>query len=170
MLEPNKVKIPVGSIIKTHGIHGELNIELSDYAEPNEDFAPGACIIIEIDGLDVPFFIDASRSRGPNSLLISLADINSETEARQLVGQTIYIYADPSQADELTAGELIGYEIIDVGVSIGKIQDLIELTPGSWYFQLPNNKLIPATDDLIRNIDHQNKTVEMDLPLGLLEL
>lgn len=173
MLTPGKVKIAVATVIKAHGIKGELNVELTDYAEPEEDFAPGACLITEIDGLDVPFFVAGARPRGADSLLLTLDEVTSETQAAELVGHTLYIYADPQESDELTAGELLGYNIVDADSNrvIGRVKELEELTPGSWYFRLADSgKLIPAVDEMIEAVDSDARVITMRLPEGLLEL
>lgn len=171
MLIAGKVKIAVATVVKTHGIKGELNVELGEMAEPDEDFAPGSCLIVEIDGLDVPFFVASSRPRGGGSMLLTLDDVASETEAASLVGRRLYVYADPDEADELTAGDLVGYELIDAaaGSAIGRIDDLTELTPGAWYFDL-GGRLIPAVDEFIADVDHSRRSVTVALPEGLLEL
>ncbi|MDE5659498.1 MAG: hypothetical protein K2I28_01255 [Muribaculaceae bacterium] len=171
MLEPGKVKIAVATVIKPHGIKGELNIELGEMAEPDDDFAPGACLIVEIDGLDVPYFVASSRPRGSESMLLTLDDVDSETEAALLAGRRLYVYADPEEAEGLTAGDLVGYSIVDSASRnvIGRIDELTELTPGAWYFDL-GGRLIPAVDEFIDDVDHDSHTVAMTLPEGLLEL
>lgn len=173
MLLPGKVKIAVAKVIKTHGIHGELNVELTDLCEPDEDFAPGACLIAEIDGLDVPFFVSSSRPRGAESYLLTLDDLTTDADAATLQGHTLYIYADPEEidGDDLQASQLIGFSIIDAGTNteVGTIDALTELTPGAWYFDL-NGRLIPAVDEFITGINPEQRTVLMNLPEGLLEL
>lgn len=173
MLKEGKVKIAVATVIKTHGIKGELNIEVTDYAEIDEDFAPGACLIVEIDGLDVPFFVASSRTRGGHSLLLSLDEVDSEQQAAELSGHKLFVYADPEESDELTAGELMGYDIIDAdsNQTIGRVEELEELTPGAWYFRLAESgKLIPAVDEMIENVNSGARVIIMRLPDGLLEL
>lgn len=171
MLSPGKVKIAVAKVIKTHGIHGELNVELTDMAEIDDDFAPGACLIAEIDGLDVPFFVSSARSRGPESMLLTLDDIGSD--AATLPGHTLYVYADPEDVDtdNLRASELVGFEVIDANSdrAVGRIDALTELTPGSWYFDL-DGRLIPAVNEFIIDIDSERRAVIMSLPEGMLEL
>lgn len=171
MLAPGKVKIAVGTILKAHGIKGELNVGLTDMAEPDDDFAPGACVILELDGLDVPFFVAGCRPRGAESVLLTLDDVASDTDAAALVGQTVYVYADPAElGDELMAGDLVGFKLLtDAGEVIGSIDRLVELTPGVWYFGV-GDRLIPAVDEFIREIDPEGPTVTVSLPDGLLEL
>ena len=173
MLEPGKTKLPVGNVLMPHGIKGELNVELSDYAEPEDDFAVGACLIVEIDGLDVPFFVASARPRGNASILLTLDNVESEKDAALLVGRNLYIYTDPEDADELTAGELIGYQIIDAYTqkSLGQVEELTELTADNWYFILSGSgKMIPAVDEMILDVDHSQRVIVMNLPEGLLEL
>lgn len=156
--------------MKTHGVKGELNVELSDYADPEEDFAPGACVVVEIDGLDVPFFVAGCRGRGSESVLLSLDDLDSDADAAQLVGLILYVYADPEEiSDDMTAGELIGYMLRADGRKVGPIDDLVELTPGAFYFSV-DGRLIPAVDEFIRGVDTETRTVDVSLPQGLLEL
>lgn len=173
MLEPGKIKMAVGRVIKPHGIKGELSIELLDLAEPDDDFAPGACLIAEIDGLDVPFFVNSARTRGSESYLLTLDNIDSDTDAAELQGHTLYVYTDPQEidGDSFQASQLIGFELIDAdnGATVGLIDALSELTPGAWYFEV-GGRLIPAVDEFIREIDSERRAVIMALPEGLLEL
>jgi len=174
MLLPGKVKVAVAKVIKPHGIHGELNVELDDLAEPDADFAPGACLITEIDGLDVPFFVKTARPRGTASYLLTLDDVDSDADAAQLQGHVLYVYADPEDiegADGTYASNLVGYHIIDStsDSDIGSIDSLTELTPGVWYFNV-GSRLIPAVDEFILNVDRQRRAVVMALPGGILEL
>lgn len=169
------IRLAVGTIIKPHGIKGELNVMMSERAEV-EDFAPGACLFIEIEGLDVPFFVGAMRSRGADSLLITFDEIADEKQASELTGKTLYAFVDPAELDddeEMTAGALIGYEVIDQssGESVGRIADIQELTPGCWYFVMEDTeKLLPAVDEMILGIDTEERKVAMNLPEGLAEL
>lgn len=165
----------VGTILKPHGIKGELNVMMSERAEA-EDFAPGACLFIEIEGLDVPFFVGSVRSRGADSLLITLDEVADEKQAAELSGKTLYAFVDPAELeddDDMTAGALIGYEVIDADsrAPIGRIADVEELTPGCWYFVMEGTeKLLPAVDEMILDIDPAARCVTMDLPEGLAEL
>lgn len=171
-----KVRLAVGSIVKPHGIKGELNVMMTERAEPEEDFAAGSCLFIEIEGLDVPFFVSSVRSRGGDSLLLTFDEVSDEKAAAELAGKTLYTYVDAAELaddDEITAGALVGYEIADAETarSLGRIADLTELTPGCWYFVLEEEgKLIPAVDEMILSVNPEARRVVMSLPEGLLEL
>ena len=178
-MENEKLRLPIATVIKPHGIKGELNVMLADMAEPDIDFAPGACLFIEIEGLYVPFFVSSARSRGADSLLLTLDEVADEKEAAQLAGKTLYTLADPDETadgdddEEMTADRLIGYEIFDATSNspIGRIEDLTELTADCWYFIIEESgQLIPVVDEMIREIDHDARTILMELPVGLNEL
>lgn len=178
MLLPDCKKVPIGRIAKTHGIKGELSVTLD--SEFDCELRPGSPVILEIEGLDVPFFIAAVRPKGAESILLTLDEVKSEEDASALCGKDIYIYAtrdmlseytDDEEADELTADKLTGYTIFDAGKEIGTIADVREIGPDCWYFVLDGSeKLIPIVDELISDINHKEKTIDMDLPAGLLEL
>ncbi len=175
MLLPDCIKVPVGHIVKTHGVKGELSVALeSDFDTALE---PGDALIMECDGLDVPFFIATIRPRGTESILLTLDEVKSEEQASLLCGKTIYVYApadsdnDNDESDELTADQLVGYTIVDEDTAIGDIEDIREIGPDCWYFVLKGSeKLIPIADEWISYIDQENKIVKMSLPDGLLDL
>ena len=53
MLLPDVVKVAVGTVIKTHGVKGEMAVALD--ADPALE--PGDAVIMEIDGLDGAVFL-----------------------------------------------------------------------------------------------------------------
>ena len=176
-MDKSQVRLPIATIIKPHGIKGELNVLLADMAEPDVDFAPGACVFIEIEGLYAPFFVGAARPRGADSLLLTLDEVADEKEAALLTGKTLYTLAAPEEIGdeegELTADRLVGYEIFDVTSNslVGRIGELIELTPDCWYFVIEGaGHLIPVVDELILEIDPAERKITMELPMGLNEL
>ena len=64
---------------------------------------------------------------------------------------------------------MVGYTVIADGQTLGRVDELVELTPGSWYFQV-DGRLIPAVDEFITDINSESLTLTMALPAGLLEL
>ena len=85
--------IRVGRIIKTHGVRGELSAETTV-----DDLESYRAIVCSIDGINVPFFVSAVRSRGAASVLLTIDGIDNEHAARMLVGHPFYVlrseYAD----------------------------------------------------------------------------
>ncbi|MDE7388108.1 MAG: hypothetical protein K2M97_02505 [Muribaculaceae bacterium] len=176
MLLPDCVKVAVGHVAKTHGVKGEMAVMLDPAFDL--DLEPGSPVIVEMEGLDVPYFIGAVRPRGSESILLTLDGIESEADAAVLAGRTLYVYvaaadveADFADDDEFTADRLVGYTIVDGDITVGRIADVRELGPDCWYFVLEGSgSLIPIADEFITEIDHASRLLTMNLPVGLLDI
>lgn len=168
--------IEIGKFQKTHALKGELNAIL----QVDEDFIDdGNPLIVEMDGIFVPFYPESVRRKGSESFLLLLEGVDSQEKAREFVNKTIYgrrsdlleYFDDP---DEELHEDFIGYTVTDThhGV-IGKIADLDDSTENV-LFVVENDSgeriYIPVVDDFILNIDDDRMLVEMDLPEGLVDL
>lgn len=172
---------PIGKIGKPHGINGELNLLLDDdFAFNGPEIDTLRCIVIDIDGINVPFFIDSWRAKSDVNLLIKIDGIDSDNEARRLGGKTAmalkedYDPADGNGEDGLYAADLIGYTLIDDGTPLGTIEDIEDSTDNALFIiSRPDSDkplYVPIALQLITEIDQQNKTITMSLPQGLVDL
>ncbi len=167
----------IGSFNKPHGISGEISVNLD---EPDIDLGELKCIVTEIDGIFVPFFIDSVRRRGNNSVLIKIDGVADEKEANAFSRKTVYALRsdldipEPDFSDGLYAEDMVGFTLSDVEkgeigliVAINDTTDnvlfIVERTDGEEVF-------VPVAEELIAGIDVDRKTVVMNLPEGLLEL
>ena len=167
----------IGFCGKPHGIKGELTIILDSDCELSDL----SCVILEIDGIFVPFFFESFRLKKKESYLVKFSGIESEVEANELSHLKLYALinevGDEDFSDEnlLYLEDLIGFKILDYGSneSIGCISDYDDSTE-NLLFEVENNSgskyLIPATDDFIIDIDESNEIVIMQLPDGLINL
>jgi 16S rRNA processing protein RimM len=170
----------IGTIYKPHGINGEVS------ASFNVDPAALRCIVLDCDGIFVPFFLNAIRSKGAQTVLIKIDGFENENDVAQLANQTIYgltreladaAYDDDEdgESDEgFYASDFIGYVINDEhGEVIGEIVDLDDRTD-NFLFEVKTPKggtvYIPVADEYITDINEDERTLEMDLPIGLIEL
>ena len=66
---------------------------------------------------------------------------------------------------------LVGFDIVDSsnGKIVGKIA-AIDDTTANILFELEDGTLIPANDDLVKDIDTEQQQIKMDIPEGLLEI
>ncbi|MBD5214469.1 MAG: 16S rRNA processing protein RimM [Bacteroidales bacterium] len=166
----------IGSITKTHGINGELNVIIP----VDVDLESLSCAVIDIDGIFVPFFMTGVRQKGADGYLIKLDGVTTEEEAVEFRGKTLYALSREVESEEggdadngLYADDLIGYkacsldgllqgEIIDLDTSTENILFIIERPEG-------NTCLVPVVDEFISDIDSDNKIVTFDLPDGLID-
>ncbi|MDE6843777.1 MAG: ribosome maturation factor RimM [Muribaculaceae bacterium] len=171
----------IGKFQKTHALKGELNAVLD--TEP-EFLTDGNAIVIDIDGIYVPFYCETIRNKGTFSYLIKLEGIDSESEAKPFVNKIIYAlkeavaeYNTDTQTDSddiVFLDDLVGYYIIDNTLGlIGRITEVNDTTDNI-LFVVENSDgeriFIPAVEDLISSINEESKSVEMILPEGLLIL
>jgi 16S rRNA processing protein RimM len=166
----------IGSFRKTHALKGELNAVFDIFA----DFLDADdCLILEMDGIFVPFFIESIRPKGNMSSLIKLCNVESEEAARRFVNKDIYIRKDslPEEFDSDEEGayaeDFIGYKVVDI--NIGYLGDIIGIddSTDNYLFEVSNNDktiLIPVAQEFIREISDENKILEMELPEGLINL
>ena len=165
----------IGKFFKTHGLKGELNAEL----DVEEDFAEtGDPLIVEMEGIFVPFFPEFIRTKGA-SFLVKLQDVDSADEAQKFVNKKIYArrsdlvnYFGAEEFEEEVS--VIGMNVIDETLGeLGKIVDFNDSTANELLIvERPDGSelYIPFNEDFITEVDEQHKTIRMDLPEGLVDL
>ncbi|MDE6854218.1 MAG: ribosome maturation factor RimM [Muribaculaceae bacterium] len=171
----------IGSLVKPHGIKGEISALFDVGIFPEDGIET---VFVELDGLMVPFRIEAVRERGAESRLLTLKGIRSQEDAARVTGRDICVEkallddGDSEDDGQVYLDDLIGYavEVEDAAASvqrIGVIEDFDDSTPNLlFHVSAPGNGtlLIPAVADFIENIDHDSRVVLMSLPEGLLSL
>ena len=78
--------VVIGRILKTHGINGEVVANI-DYDISLSDLT---CIVLDMDGILVPFFLNSLRQRSAESLLLKIDGINDEVQASEIVNHDIF--------------------------------------------------------------------------------
>ena len=68
--------ICLGTITKTHGIKGQVVLRLDHYGF--DDILRLEPVFIEIDGLPVPFFVEAYEEKTTDSLILFFEDMRSK--------------------------------------------------------------------------------------------
>lgn len=169
----------VGKLLKTHALKGEMNVILDIAPEYLEEGNP---IILDIDGIYVPFYAESVRTKGSFSYLVKFDGIDSEIEAKKLVNKNVFAIRDRLKEfmlenyDEEYAlyDDLIGWTIEDKDSGIvGKVIDIDTNTENELFIvETSEGKtiFIPLTEDFIEKMDEDSKTIIMDLPDGLLDL
>lgn len=160
----------IGRIGKAHGVKGEVSFNFDDDVF---DRVEAEYLILEVDGILVPFFMEEYRFRSDSTALVKFEDINTQERARELTNCNVYFPRDLADNDEeeLTYTFLVGFDIIDdqSGKNVGTIASIDDNTMNI-LFELEDGTLIPASEELITDIDKDNKTITIALPEGILEL
>lgn len=167
--------IKVGKFQKTHALKGELNAILD--IDP-ECFVEGKPLIVQIDGILVPFFLDSIRNKGTVSYLIKIEGIDSEEDARGFVNKDILLLKKDAEEYQISTDvdeDFIGFTIIDekTGKIIGTIENVDDSTDNVLFIVNADKEFplyIPAVDDFVSNIDEDEQKLYMKLPEGLIEM
>ena len=174
MIRPEDV-YQIGRMGKAHGLKGEINFQFTDDVW---DRADCDYIICQVDGILVPFFIEEYRFRSDSTAIMKLEDIDTLEATQMLVNSPVFIekkYQEELDDDEVSLHYFIGFQMLDGdnGTPIGTITDIDDKTD-NWLFIVTrpdgNEVLIPAHEEFIAEIRQEEKTMVMDLPIGLLEL
>ena len=160
----------IGRLGKAHGVKGEVSFQFDDDIF---DTADADYLILDIDGILVPFFMEEYRFRNDSLALIKFCDVDTQQRASELTGCDVYFprsIAD-EQAEGLSLSSLVGFDLIDANGK-GKVGTIaaIDDTTQNILFELEDGTLIPASDDLITNIDTTRQQITMQIPEGLLTL
>ena len=160
----------IGRLGKVHGIKGEISFLLDDdvFDRVDADY-----LVLDVDGILVPFFIEEYRFKTDSNVLMKFDGIDTRERARELTGCDVYFPRALAESDEdnLSWAEMIGYSLVDAqsGQKIGTIAAVDDSTINI-LFELEDGRLIPASEELITNIDTQKHQIEINLPEGILEL
>ena len=159
----------IGRLGKAHGVKGEISFQFDDdvFDRVDADY-----LVLDLDGILVPFFIEEYRFRSDTTALLKLCDVDTQERARQLTNTDVYFPLSLADDDApITYSFLVGFSLIDAhsGRNIGSIASIDDQT-ANILFELEDGRLIPASDELIADIDKEQRQITIELPEGLLEL
>ena len=171
--------IGIGYIAKLHGLKGEMQATITDTVFDDVKNCP--YFVCEMDGIYVPFFIKGYRFRSSETILLSFDDIDTQEKAELFCGKALYFdrkcfsKKEEEQYDAEVEEDLgyIGYTIIDKNLGpLGEITDINDQTANVLFIVDHDGEeiMIPAADDLVLEIDDEEQTILMDLPVGLVNL
>lgn len=163
----------IGRLGKPHGVKGEITFAFTTdvWDRTDSDY-----LVLLVDGLLVPFFLEEYRFRGSESALLKFCSVDTLDDARELTGTEVYFpYSLTPEEDEAdyTWSVFEGYRVIDAATGeLGPIVRVDEATVNI-LFEVATQQgevLIPAVEAFIQEIDHEQRIVRMQLPEGLLEI
>ena len=73
----------IGKIGKPHGVCGEVTMMFADDVFDRDD---ADCLMLSIDGILVPFFMEEYRFKGNETALVKFCDVDTQDAARELTG------------------------------------------------------------------------------------
>lgn len=166
--------LEVGKIVNTHGLRGEVKVvPWTDYPEVFEDIET---VYIkkksDFERLDI-----AGIKYQKNNLIIRFAQLKDINEAEKYKNRVLY--AERASLGELPEGvyyiaDLIGLDVVkEDGEKVGIISDVFNTGSNDIYEvkrEGQKNLLLPVIDDVVLNIDVENKKVTVRMMEGLEDL
>lgn len=164
----------IGRIGKPHGVDDEVSFHFDDDVFDRTD---AEYLILDVDGILVPFFMDEYRFKNDETALVKFCDITTQDQARQLTGAEVYFPREHAEADDgqLSWAQIVGFSVRDAETRkvVGEIHSVDDSTINTLFELVTpegDDLLIPATDELISDINTEERIIEMNLPEGLLSL
>ncbi len=163
----------IGFIRKTHGIHGEVVLEFDEQYEYSVEDAER--FFIELDGLLVPFFVadEGLRFRSGKTANVKFDWVDTESYAKRLVGKEAYLYLEEI-VDEPVQNESVlkGFRLFDSERGlIGTIEEVDDYSGNVVLTVTFNGRelLISYNDELLVDLNAEQKIITLQLPEGLIE-
>lgn len=166
--------LEAGKIVNTHGLRGEVKVvPWTDYPEDFEDIE---YVYVKRKTGDEKLTISSIKYQ-KNNLIVKFSEIKDINEAEKYKNQVLYV--EREMLGELPEGvhyiaDLIGLAVVDEnGDEIGKIADVFNTGANDIYDvkrEGKKNLLIPVIDEVVKEIDLENKIVRIEMMEGLDEL
>ncbi len=170
----SKEPVLLGRVAATQGIKGELRI--AAYSGQFEAILALTSLMLKgPDGRIESFEVAASVVRG-KKLVVALKGFDNINQVLHLVGRELY--ATREQLPALAEGEfywcdLLGLTVVtDRGEPLGTVREIIATGCNDVYVVKGGEReyLIPALEDVVRDIDLDAGTMTVSPPEGLLDL
>jgi 16S rRNA processing protein RimM len=164
----------IGTIIKAHGIRGEVMLRLDQTAV--EDIKKLEPVFLEIEGLPVPFFVSDWYEKDPHCIILSFEDYDSNEAVRELINARVFIPLKNVRKTGLSSDEyasMVGFKVVDA--VLGELGYLAEVVHNGYnpLFRIVHGAkeiLIPVQPAFISKIDTSKKIIHVKTPDGLIDL
>ena len=164
----------IGKLGKPHGFKGEMSFFFDDDVFDTVD---ADYLILDIDGILVPFFMEEYRFRSDSTALIKFLDVDTRDNAQELTNCDVYFpHALTGQRQQqISWNRIIGFNLVDgeTGTSVGVIEAVDDSTVNVLFAVRTAERkeiLIPASEELILEVDMEKRVIKAIIPDGLLQI
>ena len=162
-----------GKLVAVHGVKGELILK---HELGKKTSLKDLKVVFIEDKKDsfFPFFIESTKIKSGNEILIKLESIDSREAAAKISQKEIWFTEEDFKkyAAKSAPASLLGYTIINNKERLSEILEVVE-QPHQILCRIElksKEVLIPINESFLIKIDHKKKEVVVDLPEGLLEI
>jgi 16S rRNA processing protein RimM len=153
--------LEAGQIVTTHGVRGEMKVL---------PWADGPDFLMEFDRVRIDgkeYNVESCRIQKSCNLL-KLEGIDTMEAAQAMHGKTLEIYREDADPDIIFAAELIGIEVYQDDLLIGKLVDVLDY-PGNKVYVVKGEKeyMIPAVKAFVLSTDMDHNRMQVKLIEGM---
>ncbi len=165
--------VSIGKIVGQHGVDGGMILK-HELGKKSDFEGIQALFVEEKKGSQIPYFVQKVVARDSGESIIQLEGIDSREQAVRFVRRQVWL--NRSDFEKLVSKKsplsLLGFTLIEKGKALGIIEEVIEQAHQVICITsiLEKEVMIPLHDDTIIKIDRKKKTVEVNLPEGLIDL
>ncbi|HPQ29583.1 MAG TPA: ribosome maturation factor RimM [Desulfobacteraceae bacterium] len=163
----------IGKVLSPHGLEGMLRI--LSYAHSEASFMEAGTVYIKLTSGKLNEYVPISIKPHKNAFLMALEGINSREDAEELKSAEILIEKRNSgdNTDVFFWHEILGLKgFLDTGEYIGTVSNIISSGSNDIYVLHCGEReiLIPATHEVVKEIDLENGKIIISPIEGLLDL
>ena len=132
-------------------------------------------LVLQIDGIMVPFFIEEYRFRTDTTAIMKLERIDTAEEARQFTNVEVYFpvkYIDEVAGDIVSWQFFEGFQVTDTHHGpLGTIVAVDDSTANVLFViedEQHREILLPAHEEFIVQLDRKARTITVEAPEGLI--
>ncbi len=164
----------LGKIVKKYSFKGELLVKL-DTDDP-KFYTKMESVFVEKHKNLVPFFIERSSLHKSKLLRVKFENINGDEDADPLIN--CHLFLPLALLPKLTGNKFYFHEVIGFKVeesSFGEVGVITGVNDSVFQplFEIDHHGkeiLIPLIDHFIKNVDRENKIIQLEVPKGLIEI
>ena len=163
----------IGVINKPHGVKGEVSFTFTDdiFDRVDCDY-----LVLLLNGIMVPFFIEEYRFRSDTTALLKFEDVDTVEKARMFTNVEVFFPVKYMEDDEdetiPTWNYFVGFEVDDINHGLlGEITHVDDSTMNILFVIEKDGEeiLLPAHEEFIVGLDKKHKRIQVEIPEGLLE-
>ena len=160
----------IGVINKPHGVKGEVSFTFTDDIFDRVDCE---YLILLMDGILVPFFMEEYRFRSDNMALVKFEGMDDAERARRLTNVEVYFPKKYMEEQDTVSSWnfFVGFRVEDVRHGyLGEVTDVDDSTLNVLFSIEKDGEelLLPAHEEFILGVDQKKKLLTVEIPDGLL--
>ena len=160
----------VGKVKKCSSSKGDVMIFFTD---PIVKEGRSKFLILEINGLKTPFFIESCEAKGSDTLYVNFKEVLSENDSLQIIGANVYYpiecVADAENIESPSLNYFIGFKVYDKSEGfLGMVEGVDDSSINMLlYVKGEKEIIIPFCEDFLINFDPCKRMLRLNLPEGL---